>query len=401
MLPQEFFSNDVQRFIRDLEDELPETIVLKNKTIAGLSASFIADQVHGRKKAKEKIPVYYANPFVAYPPKVNLEQSSSETTAEYKLELIRSSRVKSFNSCVDLTGGFGVDSYFLSTLFDSVTYVEPNEALLEIAASNHQQLGRSNIRHVNANALGFLTATQQQCDLIFIDPSRRVSGNQKVHSFSQSEPNVTGLLDLLLTKSDIILIKASPLLDIRLALKELGFVYRVDVVAVSNDCKELLFLVTKEKTDTPQIHTINFRNNGREIFDFDLKKEQETETVFSDVSDYLYEPNAAIMKAGAFKSIAQRFGLSKIHQNTHLYTSDKHLSDFPGRTFKIVALVKPDPAELRKYFPDGQGNVITRNYPLSVDQLRKKIKLTEGGERYVLAFSGTTKKIVAVADRRD
>lgn len=400
MLPQDFFSPLVQSFIRDLEGEDPESIVLKNKTIAGLPSSFIADQIRGRKKAKEKLPVYYANPLVAYPPKVNLEQSSSETTGRYKIELIKKLAVTSFNSCVDLTGGFGVDSYFLSSLFKTVVYVEPNKDLLEIAASNHRQLGASNIEHINSDASAFIFSEQTKFDLIYVDPSRRQIGNQKVHSFSQSEPDVLELLSRIFDRTNTLLIKASPLLDIHLGLKELKSVDQVSVVAVNNDCKEVLFFLTRERSsEEPNIHTINIRTSSSEVFDFLFSKEQQAEISFSDPLDFLYEPNAAIMKAGAFKSISKRFEVKKIHQNTHLYTSSSNVVGFPGRTFKIIAEVKTEPRELKRLLPDGKANVITRNYPLSVDELRKKTKLAEGGELYLIAFSGAKKKFVVVAER--
>ncbi len=382
-----------------MENEEPETIVLKNKTIAGLPASFIADQVSGRKKAKEKIPLYRDSAGIIFPPKINLEQSSSQTTALYKIDEIKRSGLRHFNSCVDLTGGFGIDSYFLSTVFNSLIYVEPNTELLEIAANNHKQLGASNIQHINSNASGFLESTHHTFDLIYIDPSRRITGNMKVASFTQSEPNVVEMLDVVLDKANTLLIKASPLLDIQLALKELKTVTRVAVNAVDNDCKELLFFVRKDGTGEPLIHTVNIRTSSTQLFDFFLSKEQESEPTYSEPQEYLYEANAAIMKAGAFKSVANNFALAKIHKNTHLYTSSGRVSNFPGRTFKVIAHVKPDPFELKKYFPHGKANIMTRNYPLSVDELRKKTRLTDGGELYLIGFSGANKKILVAAER--
>jgi hypothetical protein len=176
-------------------------------------------------------------------------------------------------------------------------------------------------------------------------------------------------------------------------------VIRVVVIAINNDCKELLFFVAQEPTKDPLVHTINIRTSSEQIFDFRFSDEQESEPTFSDVMDYLYEPNAAIMKAGAFKSVAGKFGLEKIHKNTHLYTSKNVLPGFPGRIFKVLAQIKPDPIEVKKYFTDGKANIISRNHPLSVDELRKKTKLTEGGELYLIAFSGTSKKFIVVAER--
>lgn len=400
MIPQEFFSQTVQSFIRDLEGEDPETIVLKNKTIAGIPASFIADQINGRRKAKEKIPAYYANQSVVYPHKVNLEQSSSETTARHKIALLKESRA-SFNQCVDLTGGFGVDSYFLSLIFDKVIYVEKDKSLLEIAASNHKQLGASNIEHVHSDASTFLRSNELKFDLAYIDPSRRSTGNQKVHSFSQSEPDVVDLINTIFQHANSLLVKASPLLDIQVGLNELKTVNRVEVIAVNNDCKELLFLVQKLIIREPRINTINIRTSAEEVFDFYLSNEQQVNASYSDPLDFIYEPNSAVMKAGAFKIITEEFGVKKIEKNTHLYTSSDKLAKFPGRIFKVIAQVKPDPKVLKEYFPEGKANIITRNYPLSVDELRKKTKLAEGGELYLIAFSGSNKKFAVVAQRLD
>jgi hypothetical protein len=244
-----------------------------------------------------------------------------------------------------------------------------------------------------------LISSKEKFDLIYIDPSRRISGNQKVYSLSQSEPDVTELLPAIFSKTRLLLIKASPLLDIQLALKELQSVIRVVVIAINNDCKELLFFVAQEPTKDPLVHTINVRTSSEQIFDFRFSDEQESEPTFSDVLDYLYEPNAAIMKAGAFKSVAGKFGLEKIHKNTHLYTSKNVLAGFPGRIFKVLAQIKPDPIEVKKYFTDGKANIISRNHPLSVNELRKKTKLTEGGELYLIAFSGSSKKVIIAAER--
>jgi 16S rRNA G966 N2-methylase RsmD len=400
LLPKTFFSDHVQNFIHSLENEEPETIVLKNRTIADLSSTFIADQVNGRKKAREKLPLYFNTPFIVYPPKLNVEQSSSEATARYKIDQIVSG-ITSFRNCADITGGFGVDSYFLSTRFESLAYVEPNESLVEITANNHKQLGAKNIQHINSTAEQFLASTPGPFDLIYIDPSRRVIGNQKVFSFAQSEPNVIELLSTIFEKTNMLVVKASPLLDIQLASRELRSVKRVAIIAINNDCKELLFFVEKDFVGEPLIHTVNIRSASNQVFDFSLSREQSAPVSYSDVLQYLYEPNAAIMKGGAFKSIANNFGLSKLQPNTHLYTSDKMISGFPGKIFRVIANVKPEPAELKKYFPEGKANIITRNYPLHVDDLRKKTKLTDGGERYLIAFSGTNKKLVVVAERLD
>jgi 16S rRNA G966 N2-methylase RsmD len=398
LLSPEFYSEHVQNFIRSLENEDPGNIVLKNKTIGNIPASFIADQVSGRKKAKEKLPLFYECQRIIFPPALNLEQSSSEITARYKTGFV-AENLQTLEGCADLTGGFGVDSFFLSKVFKHVDYTDPEKNIVEIARHNHQQLAAKNITHHNQTAEQFLNATDKKFDLIFIDPSRRKSGNQKVSSLKQSEPDVVGLLETILEKTDHVLIKASPLLDIHQALTDLNATKYVSVVAVANECKEVLFFLKKGYTAEPLIRTENIGARDHERFDFYLSEERATISKFSEPMTYLLEPNTAILKSGAFKKIGERYALHKLHPSTHLYTTEQTIENFPGRVFKIEALVKPDPKELLIFFPDRKANVITRNYPLTPDALKKKTGIIDGGEKYLIGFSGRAKKHLAVASR--
>jgi hypothetical protein len=409
---QDLLSSEVQKFIRDHENDDERKLVLKQKEISGIATGRIAEQIAARRKAKEKLPTFYNTIDIIYPPTANLEQSSSEQTAKFKSDIIASflhvphmgDRPKPrFRQGVgaDLTAGFGIDTYFLSNNFSDFDYVEPNTNLLEIARHNHNRLNANNISYHNTNAENFLNTLDRKVDLIFIDPSRRTE-NKKVFTLKDSEPDIVSLQSKVYEKSDLLLIKASPLLDIKLALKELSFVSNVFVVAVENEVKELLFLGKEGFNDEPKITAVNLSaRHGDASFDFSLTEENALDVKFHDPLEYLYEPNAAILKAGAFKTVAVRFNINKIQSSTHFYTSDNLIANFPGRVFKIQARVKPDPKELQQFFPDGKANVTTRNYPLSVEDLKKKTKLKDGGEKFLIGFSGVKEKFLVVATRVD
>lgn len=392
------FSTEIQRFIRDHEDEDEKALVLRYKSILGVPSRLIAEQIASRRKAKTKLPTWYKTSGIIFPPGINVEQTSSEITAGFKYEVLKDIMDSAIESAVDLTGGFGTDSYFLSQLFSKVDYVDLDETLVEIARHNHRTLTAVNILHHQSTAENFLEEMDYSPDLIFIDPSRRTK-NRKVISFAASEPKVIELQSRIFQKSKHLLIKASPLLDIKLGIKELKFVKYVFVVAVSNEVKELLFFAERDFSGEPHIRTINIIGHAREEFCFHYSEEAGVEPVFHDPQTWLYEPNAAILKAGAFKLLTGKFQFAKIHPSTHFYTSDSLVSDFPGRIFKLGPSLKMDPRDLVKVFPNGKANVITRNFPMTAEDLKRKSKLKDGGELYLLAFSGRTKKHLYQASR--
>ncbi|MFN7258574.1 MAG: THUMP-like domain-containing protein, partial [Cyclobacteriaceae bacterium] len=297
-----------------------------------------------------------------------------------------------------LTGGFGVDTFFLGKLFSEAIHIEPNETLSAIAAHNHRLLGAS-ILHVRQTAEEYLKANTKRADLFFIDPSRR-SESKKVFKLADCQPNIAALQDALFNFSNFILTKASPLLDIQQALRELKHVAKVAVVSVENECKELLILQKLDFEGEPIIDTVNLSNEGTvvERFLFKVPEEKVATVVFSPPLDYLYEPNASILKSGAFKVAAEKFGLSKLQANTHLYTSPNLFTDFPGRVFKIEAL-NPTLQMVKELLPEGKANVATRNYPLSAQELKKKLKLKDGGGKFVIGFSEEKRKSVVIATR--
>lgn len=394
---QKLLQKRVQEFIRQHANDDEQKLLLRQQTIFDVPASAIAWQIAGRRKAKIKIPIYYNTANIVYPPGVNLEQSSSEQTAAFKASVL-SEQSSATSSLIDLTGGFGIDSYFFSKKFDRVTYVEPNSELLDYAKHNHSELGCKNIRHLNSTAEEFLESLTEAVDCFYIDPSRRSSSNNKVFKLSDCEPNVITLLPGIFKRANYLMIKAAPLLDVQQALRELIFVKHVWVVSVSNEVKELLLLCEKDYKEQATITAVNLES-GHQPFTFQLADEQKTQALFSNPLAYLYEPNGSILKAGAFKSVAEKFALSKLHANTHLYTSDALINDFPGRIFKTEALLKADAKAVASYFPDRKVNVITRNYPLSPDELKKKLKLQDGGEQYLIACSGEKQKFLIAASR--
>jgi len=385
---------DIQRFIKDHEKDDEKILVLKHKEILGLPAAEIAQQIVGRRKAKTKLSLYYNTKNIVYPPKLNLEQCSSEKTAQFKAQL------KSGKLAADLTGGFGIDSYFFSKIFKRVIYVEPDETLSQIVRHNHHVLAAVNVEHQSTTAESFLNSNKDHFDLLYIDPSRRSNANRKVFKFSDCTPNVVSLLPSLIERSNSILIKASPLIDIKQGLSELGSVSKVIVVGFDNECKEVLFLIGQPKNE-PVIEVVDLSegNEKSESFSFTLLEENHSNVLFDEPSAFLYEPTAMMLKAGAFKLTANRFNLKKLAPNTHLYTTDKVVSHFPGRIFKIDSILKSDSKSVLQVLEEGQANIISRNYPLTPSQLKKKLKLKDGGENFVIGFSGRNKKYLVLAHR--
>ena len=398
----------LQKFILEHGAEDEKMMLLKHTSILGVPTPLVANQIAGRRKAKLKLPTWFATPNIIYPPSLNIEQCSSEATATFKIKILKENPTAGFDRAADLTGGFGVDSYFLSSIFKEVDYIEPDEELFEITRHNHKTIQESraqnieSIKHHNTTAEDFLASTKIKYDLIFIDPSRRTKGNQKILRLADCTPNITQLQEAIFEKSDMLLVKASPMLDLLQGIKELKHVEKVFVVAVENECKEVLFFCRKGFTGEPIIEAVNLNlaaNQDFKSFDFQLSEEKTSTTEFSNPLRYLYEPNAAMLKAGAFKLIAHRFLLKKIQQHTHLYTSENLITDFPGRIFEIEALIKPDAKVVRQHFQQGKANVLTRNYPLSPDELKKKTGLKDGGEKFLIGFSGVSEKFVVVCSK--
>jgi len=349
-------------------------------------------QINGKQKIKTKVPLFYNNNSILYPVQLSLEQSSSESTAKYKSSLCEG------NSLTDLTGGFGVDCCFMSGRFKNVRYVERNKDLCDLASHNFKALGLTQIEVINAETEKYLNE-MPVVDWIFIDPARRSSAGKKVVLLSDCEPDVSALSSVLLKKASRILIKLSPMMDVTAAVRELPNTAEIHIISVENECKEVLLLLDQEKHIQQHIKTINFgKNNKVDVFEFLQNGETDAKIRYaSSVQAYLYEPNASIMKGGAFKLVAERFGLYKLHKNTHLYTSNQLITDFPGRVFEVQNTFGSSKSELKELMGKIQkANITTRNYPLPVDELRKKLKIKDGGDIYLFActFDNDQKEII-------
>jgi 16S rRNA G966 N2-methylase RsmD len=356
---------------------------------------WLAEQIMARQKIKTKLPTWYDNPAVFFPVSLSLEQSSSEVTAQHKAALV------SGRLLIDATGGMGIDTFYFAKRVEKVIYVEQNADLVAIAQHNFKQLGATNIDCVCANSLLFLEKFVEKIDWIYLDPARRSSTQQRVHQLADCEPDIIKNARLLFEKTDNILVKTSPILDIKQAIEDLQLVRSVWVVAVENECKEVLFELTKQQISNVQLQTTNYRSGGHvklqtQSFGFDLASEQKAIVSFSNPLKFLYEPNVAILKAGAFKSVGSWFGLMKIAPHSHLYTSNDLRGDFCGRIFEIIDTVKADSQYIEPYLTDRKANLTVRNFPIGADELRKKLKLKDGGNVYLFAttLQNNDKRIV-------
>ncbi|MEI9919355.1 MAG: class I SAM-dependent methyltransferase [Bacteroidota bacterium] len=399
---QRLADGKIQDFIFEHEKEDEDKLVLKNKEILGVPSAWIATQIKARKKSTYKLPLYFNTKGVVYPPSLNLEQSSSEATARFKSYIV-SKWITSNKKFCDLTGGFGVDSFFMSSLFPYCDFSEPQKELVELAKQNHRLLGAINLHYHTCDAVEFLANSGKHYDLVFIDPSRRNASQKKVFRFADCVPDVIELRPELYRHTDRVMIKASPLLDIQQGIKDLECVSRVVVVSVDNECKELLFLCDQGFVGEPGIECYNLENDfdARRIpaaFEFKFSEERSASVLFSDPKTFIYEPDSSIMKGGGFRSVATAYSLSKLQVNTHLYTSDGLLEDFPGRIFKVNDIVKPT-KKLRDSFPGGKANIILRNYPTTVEELKKKTGITDGGDLYLIGCSGVKEKWMFMASR--
>ena len=367
----------IQDFINNNISIDVTTLLFKNYSFEGTTIKEIVEQIESKKRCKTKLPTWFNTPKIYYPNKLNIEQTSSELTAAYKSKII------SGNSLIDLTGGLGVDCYYFSKSFQEGVHCELNTNLSEIAKHNFNILATENINCVNIDGLVYLKSLSKTFDWIYIDPSRRNDTKGKVFYLKDCIPNVPANLDALFKYTDQLLIKTSPMLDLKVGINELQHVYEIHVVAVNNEVKEVLYLLHKNSHEQIEVKTINLTASSKEqCFNFKLEDEQHTTAAIGEVSNYLYVPNAAILKAGAFKIVSAHFNVNKLHQNSHLYTS-KTLVDFPGRSFKVLKIIPYQKRDLKPLLEKRQLNVATRNFPDTVAQLKKKFKFKDGGNDYV------------------
>lgn len=338
-------------------------------------------QIAARQKADDKLPTWYGNADLVFPPTLSVEQASSERAARYKASLVGGRQL------LDLTGGMGVDSWAFAERMEQVQYVEHRPDLAELAAYNLPRLGASNVTVRTGDGLTVAQALTNPVDWIYLDPHRRNERGGKVVRLADCEPDISqpDVLASLLAKASRLLLKASPLIDIDDTIRQLPGVVAVHVVAVQGEVKEVLFVIRAQSTPAIVINAVNLYAEHSVCFAYERDDERTAAVQLGDPQTYLYEPNAAVLKAGAFRLVATRFDLRKLAPNSHLYTSAGLVPDFPGRVFVLQQISKPDRKPLQQVLPALKANLTVRNFPQSVADLRKKLGLKEGGDTYIFA----------------
>lgn len=375
-------ATELHDFIWQHRDDDPRRLALAAPRHPDLPMPFVAAQVAALQKIRAKIPAWHRQGLV-FPLAVSVEQASSEATARFKAGLFSGKKL------ADLTGGLGVDVFFLAQQFESAIYVEQNADLLAAVRQNFAQLGAANVRFEQAEASQFLQSTAENFDLIYLDPARRDGAGGRVFRLEDCSPNVLAIKDLMLEKSPRALLKTAPMLDLRLAAEQLRNVARIWVVAHEGDCREVLYLLEHAAPPVPDIPiaAVSLAADGSvaQAFEFSFAEEQAAETECAAPRQYLYEPNPAVLKAGAFRTFARRFGLQKLHANTHLYTSENPMPDAPARIFRIENVCKYDRKTVLAALPEARANVSARNFPDGAEAVRKKLGLRDGGNAYLFA----------------
>ena len=369
-------SSDIQNYInQNLNSDLNK-LLLKKSPFSDVTMQEIVQQIKGRKTAEKKFP-FLTKEGIVFPPNLNLEQASSQSTAEYK------SQTLSGKSFLDLTCGFGIDAYFLSKNFDEVTLIEQNSELISIVENNWKTLG-SKANFINENLEQFLESLRESqtdngkgFDIVYLDPARRDQQNKKKFLLEDLSPNLLEIEEKLHSISNKIIVKLSPLIDISYLISELKNITEIQIIAVRNEVKELMLIIENQVTKDVKITCINLESDEPE-FSFNFNDEKSAKSKFSESSNFLYIPNNSILKAGAFNIISEKFGLKKLHPNTHFYTSENKIENFPGRVLEIEKIEAKDLKKGEKY------NLVSKNYPLKPEEIKKKYKLNDGGNHYLI-----------------
>ena len=362
----------VQDFINQNISANITQLALQKNPFPETNWTLILQQIAAKQKAITKLPSWFKTPNIYYPSKVSVEQTSSEKTARYKSDLI------SGKNLIDLSGGFGVDDFYFAQRFLNVTHCEIDNDLSKIVQHNFEQMGVSNIECLSGDSEVTLTNLNKSFDWLYIDPSRRNEAKGKVFMLKDCLPNVPEKLDFYYRFTSNLMIKTAPILDITAGLSELQNVKAIHIVALENEVKELLWIIEKDWIGNPKITTINLTKEKTETFSFEWNSVAVAE--YSEPKTYLYEPNAAIMKSGGFDWISAQFKLKKLHPHSHLYTSDT-LIEFPGRVFAIDQIVPYNKTEM-KLLGNQKANITIRNFPDTVENIRKKWKINDGGNCY-------------------
>ncbi len=364
----------VQKYIVDHIKDDVNKIALSKSVFEGISSTALAGQIAAKKKSQYKLPTWYNQKFIYYPPLLSIEQCSSESTAMYKANLAIGTTL------IDLTGGFGVDSFFFAKKVKNVISCELNNDLSKITAHNASVLAVSNLQCVAGDGVDTLKNYSSAIDTIYIDPARR-SGSSKVFKLKDCTPDVSALLPLFLEKAKRTIIKTAPLLDISAGIAELQNVSEIHIVSVKNECKELIWVIDQNYTAEPNIICAAINENTK-ILSFKLSDLQTPISIAATLpTGYLYEPDVALLKSGAFNFIGKQFNLQKLHQHSHLYYSDIINQAFLGRIFEIKSMLSLNELKKEKNLV---GNVIVRNFPEKAEALVKKYKIKPSHKEFII-----------------
>ncbi|PIF63162.1 SAM-dependent methyltransferase [Flavobacterium sp. 11] len=367
-------NTEIQAFINNNIGKSISKLALQKNPFQDVEWVSILNQIEAKTKAKDKLPNWFTAKNIIYPSKISIEQTSSEKTAAYKTSIV------SGESLIDLTGGFGVDDFYFAKKIKMVAHCEINPELSSLVKHNFEQLNVSNITCYAGDSLATLFSLNSKWDWIYIDPSRRNDTKGKVFMLKDCLPNVPENIDFYFTHSNAVLIKTAPILDISAGLSELKHVKTIHIVALENEVKELLWELHKDYSGNINIKTVNILKDKTETFDFVLNENSKFPNL-SLPQKYLYEPNSAIMKSGGFDEVSAFYNLNKLHKHSHLYTSTALIS-FPGRVFEIQNTFPYNKTEMKSYLEKSQANITTRNFPDSVETIRKKWKIKDGGNVY-------------------
>ncbi|MBV8327601.1 class I SAM-dependent methyltransferase [Chryseobacterium sp.] len=372
-------NKDIQNYINaNLNTDL-HSLLLKKSPFPEVSMQEIVQQIKGKQVAERKFP-FLLKDGIIFPPQLNLEQSSSEKTALYKSGILKGKKF------IDLTSGFGIDAYYLSQNFEDITLIEQNEELLKIVEHNWNILGRK-ARFINHKLEDFLNQNQENFDIIYLDPARRDQNKNKVFLLEDLSPNILEIREKLLSISGQVVIKLSPLIDLKYLVSALPGIFRIEIIAVKNDVKEVVIFLSDEKLEKISCHCVNLES-GETDFSFRFGEEEEAVSDYSEPEKFIYIPNNSVLKAGVFNLISEKMGLKKLHPNTHFYTASERRDHFPGRVFEMEVI---DSKSIKK---KEQFNIISKNYPLKPEELKKKYGLKDGGERYLIFTQSKKGKII-------
>lgn len=370
---------DVQNYIEaNLNSDL-HSLLLKKSPFPDVSMQEIVQQIKGKQVAQKKFS-FLLKDGIIFPPQLSLEQSSSDKTAVYKSKILKGKKF------IDLTSGFGIDAYYLSENFEEITLVEQNSELLQIVEHNWNLLGKK-AKFINQKLEDFLLENTEDFDVVYLDPARRDNQRNKVFLLEDLSPNILEIQGKLLSISKEVVIKLSPLIDLKYLVSVLKNISRIDTIAVKNDVKEIVVFLSNENSESIQCHCINLES-GESGFQFQFGDEENAHAEYAEPGKFIYIPNNTLLKAGIFDLISEKFNLKKLHANTHIFTSDTEIENFPGRIFEMKVI------EGKQIKKKSQFNIISKNYPLKPEEIKKKYGLKDGGNDYLIFTQSKKGKLI-------